>query len=43
MTQEGVALVGRGALYDTMKDIIMDFCGALLSGVLSFIHRKKTK
>lgn len=43
MTQEGVALVGRGALYDTMKDIIVDFCGALLSGVLAFIHRKKTK
>jgi hypothetical protein len=43
MTREGVALVGRGALYDTMKDIIVDFCGALLSGVLTFFHRKKAK
>ena len=43
MTREGVALVGRGALYDTMKDIIVDFCGALLSVVLTFFHRKKAK
>jgi len=41
MTREGITLMGRSALYDTMKDIIVDFCGALLSGVLTFIHRKR--
>lgn len=43
MTQEGAALSGRAALYDTMKDLIVDFCGALVSGVLVFIHRKKAQ
>ena len=34
-------LVGRQALYDTMKDIILGASGALIAGIISAICQKR--
>ena len=41
--EDGTNLVGHAALRDTMKDIIVDCCGALLATVLGFISIKNRK
>ncbi|SHH01189.1 hypothetical protein SAMN02745245_00328 [Anaerosphaera aminiphila DSM 21120] len=41
MTASGEILCGHAALGDTMKDIIVDFIGALFIVVIGFIHLKK--
>lgn len=40
---DGVELVGRAALYDTMKDIILGASGALIAGIICAICQKKNK
>ena len=40
---DGVELVGRAALYDTMKDIILGTIGALIAGIICAIWQKKNK
>ena len=40
---DGVELVGRAALYDTMKDIILGASGALIAGITCAICQKKNK
>lgn len=37
---DGTALVGHAALSDTMKDIIVDICGALIASVIGYISLK---
>lgn len=37
---DGTALVGHAALVDTMKDIIVDICGALIASAIGFISLK---
>ncbi len=39
--ENGVMLVGRQALYDTMKDIILGASGALIAGIISAICQKR--
>ena len=41
--ENGVELVGRAALYDTMKDIILGTIGALIAGIVCAICQKKNK
>ena len=41
--ENGVELVGRAALYDTMKDIILGTIGALIAGIICAIWQKKNK
>ena len=41
--ENGVELVGRAALYDTMKDIIIGAIGALIAGIVCAICQKKNK
>ena len=41
--ENGVELVGRAALYDTMKDIILGAIGALIAGIICAICQKKNK
>ncbi len=43
MLEDGTQLVGRAALSDTMKDIIVDGCGALLASILGFLSLKQKK
>ena len=43
MTAEGELLVGRAALADTMKDIIIDFMGALAATVIGAFSMRKDK
>jgi uncharacterized membrane protein YjdF len=40
-TESGVALVGKTALSDTMKDIIIDALAALVVSVLGYILNKR--
>lgn len=42
-TEEGVDLIGRAALMDTMKDIIVDALGALVISVIGYISLKHKK
>ncbi len=39
--ENGVEFVGRAALYDTMKDIIVGAIGALIAGIICAICQKK--
>lgn len=39
----GTALIGRAALMDTMKDLIVDFIGALVMSVIGYISLKHKK
>ena len=41
--ENGVELVGRAVLYDTMKDIILGAIGALIAGIICAICQKKNK
>ncbi len=41
MTRE--PFLGREALFDTMKDLILDLAGAIIIAVISYIDLKKTK
>lgn len=41
--EDGTNLVGHAALRDTMKDIIVDCCGALLASVVGFVSIKNRK
>lgn len=41
--ENGIELVGRAALYDTMKDIIIGAIGALIAGIVCAICQKKNK
>ncbi len=41
--ENGVELVGKAALYDTMKDIILGASGALIAGITCAICQKKNK
>ncbi|MFA6797003.1 MAG: hypothetical protein WCR63_05525 [Bacilli bacterium] len=41
MTDEGVLLIGHAALVDTMKDLMVDFGGALLTSLIGYIAMKK--
>lgn len=41
--EDGTLLIGRNALEDTMKDLIIDFCGAGLMSVLGYLTLKKNK
>lgn len=34
---DGTALIGHAALTDTMKDVIVDICGALIASVIGYI------
>jgi len=43
MTSDGVVLVGHQALADTMKDIIIDALGALVSSIIGFYSIKNDK
>ena len=43
MTEEGVELVGRAALSDTMSDLIVDAIGAFIISVLGYISLKYKK
>ncbi len=43
MLSDGTQLVGHEALRDTMKDIITDFLGALVSSLIGYIDLKKNK
>lgn len=43
VTAEGVTLVGHEALADTMKDLIVDAIGALVTSVVGFISLKYDK
>lgn len=43
MLEDGTPLVGRAALADTMKDIIVDGCGALLASAFGFFSLKQKK
>lgn len=42
-TEEGVLLQGRDAVFDTMKDIIVDVCGALLVSTIGYFSLRKGK
>ena len=41
--QDGTALIGQAALADTMKDLIVDFAGAIVAAVSTFICLKHKK
>lgn len=41
MTEDGVPFVGRAALADTMKDIIVDVCGAALVSLFGYFSMRK--
>ena len=41
--ENGTLLVGSRALYDTMKDIILDTLGALLASLIGFLYLKGGK
>lgn len=41
MTDDGVLLVGHAALVDTMKDLMVDFGGALITSLIGYIAMKK--
>ncbi len=43
MTNNGTMLIGNKALFDTMKDLITDFLGALVVAVIGFISQKTKK
>ena len=43
MLENGTQLVGRAALGDTMKDIIVDVLGSLLASVIGFFSIRKGK
>lgn len=43
MLEDGTQLVGRAALSDTMKDIIVDFCGAGLFCLIGYFSMKRKK
>lgn len=43
ITASGEVLVGHAALTDTMKDITVDTCGALLSSVIGYLSVKRDK
>ena len=38
---DGTPLMGRAALYDTMKDLIVDALGALVVSVIGYIALKR--
>lgn len=40
MTEEGVEYIGRKALHDTMKDLIVDSIGAFIISIVGFISLK---
>lgn len=40
---DGTALVGHMALLDTMKDIIVDICGALVASVIGYISLRNDR
>ena len=41
LLQDGTALIGKAALMDTMKDLIVDFAGALVAAVCAHASIKK--
>ena len=41
MLEDGTQLIGRAALDDTMKDIIIDVCGSLAAAVVGYISIKR--
>jgi len=41
MLEDGTQLVGRAALDDTMKDIIIDCCGSMITTVIGYISIKR--
>ena len=41
--QDGTRLVGRAALSDTMKDIIVDTCGALIAQAAGYLTIMKDR
>ncbi len=41
--EDGTVLAGRQALFDTMKDFIVDSCGALISTLIGYISIKSQK
>ncbi len=43
LLEDGTPLVGRAALDDTMKDIIIDVCGSLVTAVIGYIAIKYRK
>ncbi len=43
ISASGAAKVGQEALADTMKDLIIDFCGAFLVAVVGYISQKTRK
>ena len=43
MTEDGTLLIGRAALLDTMKDIIVDTLGALFASVIGYFSIKHEK
>lgn len=43
ITADGTALTGHAALTDTMKDIIVDILGALISSVIGFFSIRRNK
>lgn len=42
-TSDGTQFVGRSALMDTMKDLIVDTCGALISTIAGFLTIRKDR
>lgn len=43
ITADGTVLTGHAALTDTMKDIIVDILGALISSVIGFFSIRRNK
>ncbi|MPN18700.1 hypothetical protein SDC9_166063 [bioreactor metagenome] len=43
MLENGTQLIGRAALADTMKDLIVDAAGALVVSIIGYISMKKQK
>ncbi len=43
MLEDGTQLVGRAALDDTMKDIIIDCCGSMLAATIGYISIKRQR
>ena len=41
ITEEGVVLIGRGALTDTMEDLIVDAIGSFIVVAIGYINLKK--
>ena len=40
---DGTLLIGRDALFDTMKDIVVDVCGAFLASLIGYLSLKARK